>query len=142
MAQFSELFTNFMFIGLLVLSVFAFGSLFQTENSVTDKFTNNTLIANTYTDLESDLGNLRGESDKQKDLFEEENPTTGFGTILLFSIVSSGKVFGSMTVGLFNTIVKLPVVFLGVDQVIVSVISTLLIFSIIIGLWIIYKLGS
>jgi len=142
MGSFQELFTNFMLIGLVVLSMFAFGVFFQQENSVDTPFIENTLMNNTYHSLYTNLNSLRDESQAQKTLFESENPTGGFGTILLFSIVSSGKVFNGMVVGTFNTLIKLPVVILGIDPVIVSVLSTLLILTIIIGLWIVYKLGG
>ena len=142
MAKFYELFINFMLVGLVVLSLFAFSSFFQDDNNAENKFMENTLMNDTYGDLRTDLGGLRDQSQAQKTLFESENPTSGFGTILLFSIVSTGKVFNGMVVGVFNTLIKLPVVFLGLDPVIVSVISTMLILTIIIGLWIIYKLGG
>ncbi len=142
MAKFYELFVNFMLVGLVVLSLFAFSVFFQQENNVEDPFIQNTLMNNTYNNLYDSLNNLREESQAQKTLFESENPTGGFGTILLFSIVSSGKVFNGMVVGVFNTLIKLPVVILGIDPVIVSVLSTILIITIIVGLWIIYKLGG
>lgn len=142
MAKFYDLFVNFMLVGLVILSLFAFGSFFQSDNNIDNQFMENSLMNDTYGSLREDLGGLRDQSQAQKTLFESENPTSGFGTILLFSIVSTGKVFNGMVVGVFNTLIKLPVVFLGLDSVIVSVISTILILTIIIGLWIIYKLGG
>ena len=102
----------------------------------------NSLMNDTYGKLRTDLGGLRDKSQAQKTLFESENPTSGFGTILLFSIVSTGKVFNGMIIGTFNTLIKLPIVFLGLDPIIVSIISTMLILTIIIGLWVVYKLGG
>lgn len=142
MTKFLDLFTNFMLIGLVVLSMFAFGVFFQEENNIDDQFIENPLMNETYSKLKSDLGDLRGQGQAQKTLFESENPTGGFGTILLFSIVSTGKVFNGMIIGLFNTLIKLPVTFLGLDPIIVSVLATMLILTIIIGLWIMYKLGG
>ena len=142
MVKFLDLFTNFMLIGLVVLSMFAFGTFFQEENNVDDQFIENSLMKETYSKLKSDLGDLRGQSQAQKTLFESENPTGGFGTILLFSIVSTGKVFNGMIIGLFNTLIKLPVTFLGLDPIIVSILATMLILTVIIGLWIVYKLGG
>ena len=142
MAKFYELFINFMLIGLVVLALFSFGAFFQEDNNIDNQFMENSLMNNTYGKLRTDLGGLRDQSQAQKTLFESENPTSGFGTILLFSIVSTGKVFNGMVIGVFNTLIKLPVVFLGLDPIIVSVISTMLILTIIIGLWIIYKLGG
>ncbi len=142
MAKFYEFFINFMLIGLVVLSLFAYGVAFQEENNVENKFIEDSLMNDTYSNLRTDLGSLRDTSQAQKTLFESENPTSGFGTILLFSIVSSGKVFNGMIVVLFNSLIKLPVTVLGLDPIIVSVLSTMLILTIIIGLWIVYKLGG
>ncbi len=142
MAKFYDLFINMMLVGLVILSMFAFGVFFQEENNVENQFIENSLMNSTYSQLRADLGGLRDESQAQKTLFESENPTGGFGTILLFSIVSTGKVFNGMVVGVFNTLIKLPVVFLGLSPIVVSVLSTMLILTIIIGLWIVYKLGG
>ena len=142
MAQFSDLFMNFMLIGLVVISLLSFGILYQEDNNAENKFIENSLVNETYTNLNTTLSDLRDQSQAQKTLFESENPTSGFGTILLFSIVSSGKVFNSMIIGVFNTLTKLPVVVLGIDPVVLSVIGTMLILTIIIGLWVVYKLGG
>lgn len=142
MAQFQDLFTNFMLVGLIVFGLFAFVVIVQQDNNTSDKFVDNVLINSTYSNLESDLLNFQEQSQAQKILFESEQPTLGFGTLLFYSIISSGKVFNSMIGAVFNSIIKLPVVVLGIDPVIVSVISTMLILSIIVGLWIIYKIGG
>lgn len=142
MAKFYDLFMNWMLIGLVVVSILSFGVLYQEDNEAEDKFIEDSLMNETYVNLKTDLGELRDQSQAQKTLFESENPTSGFGTILLFSIVSTGKVFNSMIIGVFNTIIKLPTVVLGLDSIILSVIGTMLILTIIIGLWIVYKLGG
>ena len=142
MAKFYDLFINWMFVGLVVVATLSFGVLYQEDNSADDKFIEDDLMNETYTSLQTNLGELRDKSQAQKTLFESENPTSGFGTILLFSIVSSGKVFNSMIIGVFNTIIKLPTVVLGLDPIILSVIGTMLILTIIIGLWVVYKLGG
>lgn len=142
MVKFITLFTNFMLIGLVVFSLLAFGVLFQGENKIANPFIENTIMSSTYASLNSSLASLSKESQAQKTLFESENPTGGFGTILLFSIVSTGKIFNGMVIGLFNTLVRLPITILGVDPIIISVLSTILILTIIIGLWVVYKLGG
>lgn len=142
MARFYDLFINWMLIGLFVVALFSFGVLYQEDNEVENKFIENSLMNETYGSLRTNLGELRDESQAQKTLFESENPTSGFGTILLFSIVSTGKVFNSMIIGTFNTLIKLPTVVLGIDPIILSVLGTMLILTIIIGLWIVYKLGG
>lgn len=142
MANFQELFVNFMLIGLIVFGGLAFIIISQEQNNAPDPIIDNTLINGTYTSLRSDLEGFQEQSQAQKLLFESEQPTLGFGTLLFYSIISSGKVFNGMIGVVFNSVIKLPVVILGLDPVLVSVIATLLILSIIIGLWIIYKIGG
>lgn len=142
MAQFEDLFRNFMILGLIVVSLIFFIITLQSDNSVSDKFIDDPVINSTYGSLSTSLEGFGEQSQAQKTLFESENPTAGFGTILLFSIVSAGKVFNGMIISVFNTIIKLPVVFLGLDPLVISLLSASLILGIIIGLWTIYKLGG
>jgi hypothetical protein len=142
MARFYDLFINFMFVGLVIFSLFTWIILFQSEHSVSDPLIETELFGNQYVELNDTLSEFRDQAQQQKGLFESENPTSGFGTILLFSIVSAGKTFNSMTIGLFNTLIILPVNTFGISPIIVGIISTILIITIIIGLWIIYKLGG
>jgi len=142
MVAFLDLFMKFMFVGMVVLALFSFIVLFQSENGVTDKFAENELINQTFSDLTAKIGTLEGQTQEQKDLFEKEPPTIGFGSLILKTIVSSGNIFNSMIVGVFNILFTLPVVFLGLDKLVVSVIMTVLGIVIIFGLWAVYKLGG
>lgn len=142
MANFQELFFSFMLVALIVFGFFAFTIIVQDDNNAQDKLVDNSLINSTYTNLRSDLEGFQTQSQAQKLLFEREQPTLGFGTLLFYSVISAGKVFNGMIGVVFNSVIKLPVVVLGLDPVLVSVISTLLVLSIIVGLWIIYKIGG
>lgn len=142
MATFYETFVNFMLVGLLIFAMLAFMIGVQDENDVSEKIRDNEIINESYYDLDTDLTGFRDKSQAQKSLFESETPTSGFGTILLFSILSVGKVFNGMIMGVFNTLIKLPMAFLGLDIIVVSILSTILILTIVIGLWAVYKLGG
>ena len=142
MGQFQRVFIGFMIIGLIVYGMFSFITTLQEENNIDNKFIDNSLINQTFSGLKTNLTDYGDQGQSQKTLFESENPTAGLGTILLFSIVSAGKIFNGMVISTFNLLIKLPVVFLGLDPIIVSVLSTILIITIIMGLWIVYKLGG
>jgi len=133
MGSFIDLFGKYIFIGIVVLSLFSFIVLFQAEHGVTDAFADNELINETFADLKADLAGLETQTQTQKDLFESEDPQASFGSLILKSIVSSGNVFNSMMVGILNIIIKLPVVFLGLDPIVVSIIMTVLGMLIIFG---------
>lgn len=142
MANFQNLFTNMVFLGLIVFGFFAFTIILQEDNNADEKIVDNSLINSTYSNLRSDLEGFQESSQAQKLLFEREQPTLGFGTLLFYSVISAGKVFNGMIGLVFNSIIKLPVVILGLDPILVSVISTILILVVIIGLWVIYKVGG
>lgn len=142
MVAFLELFFRFMFISMVILSLFSFIVLFQAENGVQDGFAQNELINQTFSNLTTRLSTLEGQTQEQKDLFEKEPPLVGFGSLILKTIVSSGNIFNSMIVGVLNILFILPVVFLGLDKLIVSVIMTVMGIVIIFGLWAVYKLGG
>lgn len=144
MSQFNTIFLNFMLIGLIAFSVLAFTTTFQAENNVnsTQRFINNPTINATYGDLNTQLSNVRDQSQAQKTLFETEDPKIGTGALLLTSIISSGKVFNGIIIGVYNTLIVLPSVILGLDPIVTGVLSSLLILMIIVSLWILYKSGG
>lgn len=142
MANFYEYFIKWALVGLVFVSLFAWIIGVQDENDASEKIVNERLINNTFSGIRSDLISYREDAQTQKGLFETETPTQGFGSILLYSVVSAGKVFNGMTIGLFNSMIQLPVVYLGLDPVTASVISIIIIVTIIITLWILYKLGG
>lgn len=140
--QFDNIFTKIAMIGLVIFCLLSFIFFVQDDNNATDKLINNQLINQTYGNLSGNLDTMRDSSQSQLTLFQSENPTSGFGSILLFSIVSVGKTFINMVTGVFNITINLPVAVLGVDKAVVGVISAILVLSLIVGAWILYKLGG
>ncbi len=142
MGKFEELFISFALGTLLIVSLFAFGFTLQTDNNADETLRNNSLLNSSFGQLQDNLGGMRDQSQTQRELFEEETPTAGFGSLILFSIVSSGKVFTGITIGAFNILIKLPMVLFGVDPIVSSVLSTILIVVLLIGAWVLIKLGG
>lgn len=142
MANFYNMFMSFALIGLVVTSLLAFGISFQQENEAPSQFAENTLINGSFNEFRN---NLIGDGTTSKELresFEEDRGVLSFGALLLLSVINAGKTFGGMVSAVFNILIELPVVIFGIDPVIVAVLSTMLIISIIIGLWIMYKVGG
>lgn len=139
---FQETFITFAMIGLFVFSTLAFIISVQTENNAVNKLSDDIYINNSFGNLQNDLNDFRDQAQAQKEVFEKDNPIASFGYLIFYSIISTGKVFTKMTFGLFNSLIDLPVRYLGVDPIVISILSTILIITIIIGLWIIYKVGG
>ena len=142
MAKFEGTFVSFALGTLLILSIFAFGMTLQSDNNGTEIIKQNTLLNSSFNQLQSDLGGMRSVAQTQRESFESETPTAGFGSLILFSIVSSGKVFTGVIIGSFNVLIKLPMVFFGIDPIVSSVLLTILIVMFLLGLWSLYKLGG
>lgn len=142
MVKFESTFKNFALVGLLILAIFSFGITLQNDNFASTKITSDSNINATFGSLANNLSSMQDKSQTQKNIFEAENPKAGFGSLILFSIMSSGKIFNGIVIGIYNTLIVLPATYLGIDGTVIAVITTILIVLIILGLWILYKLGG
>ena len=139
---FKELWINYALVGLLVFSLLAFIVQFQTDNSQSETILENPLVNKTYMGLQTNLSTFGSTSQGQRGTFEAETPTDSFGSLIIFAIVSSGKIFSSMLIGIFNILIFLPASVLGISPVVVSVLSAIIIITIIFSLWRVYKAGE
>ena len=142
MAGFLDLFMKFMFIGFIVLSLFSFIILFQSENTVSNPIIENELINRTFGNLETQLEDAGTQTEAARFLFVSDIPLVAFASLILKSIVSAGTTFNSLIAGVFSILLILPVEVLGLSEVITSVLVAVLGIAIIFGLWSVYKLGT
>ncbi len=142
MAKFEEIFGTFALLGLMVLALFSVIISVQGNNEAPQPLADNELISGTYKSLNDTMGSLEGTSATQYDLFSKEKPTPGFGSIVMFTIVSIGKTFGNMIFAVFILIIKVPLAVLGISQTIISMIISFLTITVVIALWIVYKFGG
>ncbi len=142
MAKFENIFGNFIMIALVVLALFSLIIITQKDNEAIQPLVEDKLFNSTYFDLNSTISSLEGTSSSKYGLFTEERPKLGFGSIVLFTIVNVGKTFANVIFVLFTAIIKIPLVVLGVDPTIISMIISFLTISIIIALWVVYKFGG
>lgn len=139
---FQQTFYNFMLLAIVVLGMLSYTFIIQGSNDAEQPLSDNDLFNNTATRLGNNLTNAENASQIQQGIFSDENPRSGFGSIVLFGIVSAGKTFTSIVYDIFGVIFKLPMLVLGIDSQIVSTIIMILIITLIIGVWIVYKLGG
>jgi hypothetical protein len=140
--KFQSLWVTFALIGLIAFCFIAFIVQFETDNDKSNGLLENQIINRTYGNLQSDLSTFGSQAQGQKDVFESETPTISFGALILFAIVSAGKVFTNMLIGIFNILIFLPTAMFGISPVITGVLSSILIISIIFLLWRVYKAGE
>ncbi len=142
MARFENIFGNFVMIGLMILALFSLVFIIQNRNEAPQPLSDDALFNNTYASLNNTIGSLEQTSDSKYTLFSEEKPPPGVFSIVLFTIINVGKTFGNIIFILFTVIIKIPLIVLGIDPSIVSMIISFLTISVIIALWIVYKFGG
>ena len=140
--KFEEIFGTFAFLGLMLLALFSIIIIVQGDNEATQPLSDNELISGTYGNLSETIGSLEGTSSTQFSLFTKETPKPGFGAIVMYTIVSIGKTFGTIIFVIFTLIIKVPLIVLGIEQTIIAMIISFLTISVVIALWVVYKFGG
>lgn len=140
--SFLELFTIFALVGIFVFAIISFSYNLQVNNGVEDTILGNGILNKTYSNLNSDLTDFREKSQGQKTNFEEGGLSISFGSLVLTTIGSIGKVFNGMILGVFGVLIILPAQILGVSSLVVGVLEAILLLTIMLSLWRVYRSGS
>lgn len=141
-ASFRQTFVTWGLIGLLVFATLSFIIVLQQENDVTDTILGNTVINNTFSTLQENLTSSESETQTQRESFESEIPERGFGSLLIFSIVSVGQRFTAIVISTYNILIVLPASILGIPEIVLNVLSSILIVTLILLVWRVYRVGS
>ncbi len=142
MAGFKELFGKFIMIALILLPLMSIIVVLQDDNDSAQKLGENNVFNETFGELINVIGNATDEAGEKYDVFNQENPKPGFGSIVLFGIVSVGKTFSNVIFGFFLATIKLPLIVLGIPPSIYNLAITWLTVFVIIVVWLLYKLGG
>jgi len=142
MSEFKSMVGNFVIAALMIISLFSFSIVIQEENNAIDPIKNNEVFNASFTGLINTLDSNSKAAEEKYDIFNSEDPKPGFGSIVLFGIVSVGKTFSGLIFGTFGAIVKLPLIILGIPATVYSQIIVLLIIFVIVSVWLLYKLGG
>lgn len=140
--SFKEIFTTFALIGLLIFATISFIVTTQRNNNVDETILENPVINKTYTRLESNLSEFGSQTQLQREAFESEIPERGFGSLIIFSIVSIGQKFVGLIVGVYNIMIVIPSSILGIPKVVTSILTAILIVTLILLIWRVYRAGG
>ena len=140
MSDIKSILTNVMVSGVLIFAIISFILVLQVNNGVDpdDRITNNTLINESFGELVTNL-DQQSAAQSSSDALEEVPPQVYVGDLNIASTVSATRTAKSAITGVWNIIIKLPMVVLGVDPVVASAISAILLILIAIGIWAIWK---
>ncbi len=127
-------------LGILVFAIMSFIIIIQNDSelSLENRITNNSLINESYGNLETSLSQQK-RAQSALDSLEEVPPTEYVGDLEIGSTVSATRTSKSMITGLWNIYIKLPQVILGVSPVVAAAVNSILLILIAIGIWAIWK---
>lgn len=140
--DFKDIVKNFIMASILVLSLFSFIIITQSDNNAPNKLRNEEVFNSSMSSLIEDIDDSTAAAEEKYGIFNEEEPKAGFGSIVLFGIVSVGKTFSNIVFGVFFSIIKLPLRILGIPSTVYNLVLTLLIIMVIVAVWLLYKLGG
>ena len=140
--SFRETFITFALIGIFIFAGISFIVTTQRDNNVDETILEDEIINRTYSKLETNLSDFESATQTQKESFEEEIPERGFGSLIIFSIISVGQKFTGLIAVVYNIMIILPASILGIPKVVISVLSSILIVSLILLVWRVYRVGG
>jgi len=141
MGDFNKLVGKFLIAALLISSLFIFIVTVQSDNESIDPLRNQESFNRSLESLLENIDESTASAEEKYGVFNSEEPQRGLGGINLYSVVSVGKTFSSIVFGFFGTIIKLPLIVLGIPSTVYSLLITWLIIFVIAALWVFYKYG-
>lgn len=140
--SFRETFVTFALIGLFLFAGISFIVVTQRDNDVEKTILENEIINRTFEKLETNLSGFRSQTQTQKESFESEIPERGFGSLIIFSIIGVGQRFTGMIIAVFNILIVLPASLLGISPVAIGILTSILIVSLVLLIWRVYRVGG
>ena len=140
MADIKSILGNMTILGVLIFSILSFIVIIQVDSKLnsSNMITNNSLINESFGDLEVSLNN-QAASENALGALEEVPAQDYVGDLNVASTVSATRTAKAIVIGLWNIYIKLPMVILGIDPVVSSAITSILLIIIAIGIWAIWK---
>ncbi len=142
MARFEKLVGTFVITALMILALTSWLVSVQDKNDAAQKIEDNAIFNDSLSGLTQVIETSNEEAESKYAVFNSEEPKTGFGSIVLFGIVSVGKSFSNIIFQFFGAIIKFPLIILGISATVYNLVLTWLIIIAIVAVWLLYKLGG
>lgn len=140
--KFGNLVIGIILVGLFFFSLTAFAVQTQTNNPTNSSLQNDAVFNSTYNSIQSSLITTSGTANTTKNVLETDTPTAGFGSLIFFSIVGIGKLLSGTTIGMYNIIEGAAYHYIGISPIILGAISAILLITIVLAAYRLYKVGE
>jgi hypothetical protein len=129
-------------IGLFIFAMVSFAVEFGTQNDANQTILDNEAINSTYVDLESDLNTAINTTESQRGGFFKDIPVIGEISVILNSIVGTVRVFIELMKGFYDLTLGLIAKTLGINPIIMGVITAIILMTTILLAWRVYRSGE
>lgn len=140
--DFKNLTIIMLLLGLFIFAIMSASIGLTSENNVNNTLMESESINSTFGNLQTQLETTQSTTNGTKSAFEQETPTLGTDSFLFSSIINAGKVFTTLISSIFNLTFGLISEVLGISPIILGVLSAILLLSIILLAWKLYKTGK
>lgn len=132
--------TIFLLTGLFFTAIISWEGDLAEEYDQTSKLNNDVRLKSS--DISSELNETSEEANKWIESFSNDNIFVAAGEIVLFSTWGIFKLVGNSTISFFKLIFGVAVNVLGIDPLVIGVLSSLLIIGLIFAIWRVFKMGE
>jgi len=145
MTEFRGLIIAVLLAGLFTFALINFG-VFLSISHGSGTILENEVINRTFTNLQANLSEVQSTTEGQKESFFRTIPVIGEISVILETIVEVGKGMTEVVRGMFSLFAELVAVTLGIGEesakVVIGIFTAIMIFSLIILAWSVYRSGK
>lgn len=142
MGEFNKIIGKFFLLSIITICLFSLIVITQEENNAPEKIINEEVFNTSFNNLLIVSEDSTEKSQEKYDVFISEEPKTGFGSLVLFGIVSVGRTFSNIVFGTLSAVISLPLSVMGIPAIVINPLIGWLIIVVIVAVWLLYKLGG
>lgn len=141
MAEFRNVFVNFVLVGIVITGLLSFGILLQLNNNASETLLDDPSLNKLNSSIYSNVSNARTGASGQLESQQGETPTEGTDSLLFFTIVEAPKVFINSITGVFGAIGRTAETELGIPRLVLAGLSAILLGSLVLLVWQLIRSG-
>lgn len=140
--EFKGLIITALLVGLFIFAVISFGIQLAENNNANMSILNNPSINKSFASITSELEEAEDTAESGRVGLWSGIPILEEVGIVLDSIVSVGQVFSGMVIGVFGITFELITTTLGIPPIVLGVITAIILISIVLLAWSVFKAGK
>ncbi len=142
MVDFKGLIITALLVGLFIFALISFGVQLAKNSDANMSILDNPAINDSFVSIESKLGEAKDTAEAGRKGLWSGIPLLEEVGIILDSIVSVGQVFSQMVIGVYELTFGLITETLGISPIVLGVITAIVLVSIVLLAWSVFKSGK